>query len=139
MLSADSVRSLFQRDETEAILLVDASNAFNSLNCLSALHHLQTLSLTAYNCYRVPTELFVNSEVLHSSEGTTQGDPLAITMYAIVTIPLIKKLLLMMSTKSGMQTSHLQLAKFPDYDIGGIYFPHKALDLTTLLMPPKLD
>ena len=29
--SVHAVRSLFQRDDTEAILLVDASNAFNSL------------------------------------------------------------------------------------------------------------
>lgn len=33
MLSADSVCSFFQRDETEAILLVDASTAFNSALC----------------------------------------------------------------------------------------------------------
>ena len=41
---------------------------------------------------RAPTELFVDSEVLYSSEGITQGDPLAMPMYALATIPLIKKL-----------------------------------------------
>ena len=41
--SVHAVRSLFKRDETEAVLLVDASNAFNSLNCLSALHNIRRL------------------------------------------------------------------------------------------------
>ena len=75
---------------------MDASNAFNSLNRLSALHNIRRLcpSLAAalINSYRVPTELFVDGDVLHSSEGTTQGDPLALPMYALATIPLIKKL-----------------------------------------------
>ena len=35
--SVHAVHSLFQRDETEAILLLDASNAFNSLNRLTVL------------------------------------------------------------------------------------------------------
>ena len=94
--SVHAVRSLFERDETEAVLLVDASNAFNSLNRLSALHNIcrlcPPLATVLINCYRAPTELFVDGDVLHSSEGTTQGDPLAMPMYAIATIPLIKKL-----------------------------------------------
>lgn len=91
-----AVDSLFQQEETEAILLVDASNAFNSLNRLSALHNINrlcpSLATALINSYRAPTELFVDGDVLYSSEGTTQGDPLAMPMYALATIPLIKKL-----------------------------------------------
>ena len=44
------------------------------------------------NTYRAPTELFIDGEVIFSREGTTQGDPLAMPMYAIATIPLIQSL-----------------------------------------------
>ena len=88
--------SLFQQDDTVAIFLVDASNAFNSLNRLSALHNIRhlcpSLSTALINTYRAPTELFIDGDVLYSSEGTTQGDPLAMPMYALATIPLIRKL-----------------------------------------------
>ena len=70
-----AVNSLFQQEETEAILLVDASNAFNSLDYLSALHNIcrlcPSLATALINSYRAPTELFVDGDVLYSSEGTT--------------------------------------------------------------------
>ena len=86
----------FNEMRQRAILLVDASNAFNSLKRLSALHNIHRLrpspATALINTYRAPTELFVDGEVLYSSEGITQGDPLAMPMYALATIPLIKKL-----------------------------------------------
>ena len=44
------------------------------------------------NTYRAPSELYVDGDVIFSQEGTTQGDPLTMLMYALATIPLIKKL-----------------------------------------------
>ena len=41
------------------------------------------------NCYRTNAYLFVGGAVLYFHEGTTQGDPLAMTMFALVTVPLI--------------------------------------------------
>ena len=66
-------------DETERILLVDAKNAFNSLNRAAALCNCQVLcpSLVPIliNIYRSSAELFVADESILSQEGTTQGDP----------------------------------------------------------------
>ena len=44
------------------------------------------------NIYREAMELFVNDVTLYSEEGTTQGDPLAMPMYALAIITLIKNL-----------------------------------------------
>lgn len=75
---------------------MDASNAFNSLNRGAALHNIQhlcpTLSTILTNIYPQATELFVDGIILFSEEGTTQGDPLAVLMYALATIPLISRL-----------------------------------------------
>ena len=91
-----AVRSSFDSENCEALLLVDASNAFNSLNRQTALRNIRKqcppLATVLINSYRAETDLFVDGEVIKSSEGTTQGDPLAIPMYALATIPLIKRL-----------------------------------------------
>ena len=75
---------------------MDASNAFNTLNRQTALPNIQrlcpSLAIALINTYRAPSELYVDGDVLLSQEGTTQGDPLAMPMYALATIPLIRKL-----------------------------------------------
>ena len=91
-----AVHTLFQKEDTEAVLLVDASNAFNALNRQTALHNIRrlcpALAIPLINTYRAPSDLYMDGDVLLSQEGTTQGDPLAMSMYALATIPLIRKL-----------------------------------------------
>ena len=92
-----AIRELFEHDNSDAVLLMDASNAFNSLNRAAALHNIRVLcpSIATYaiNTYREPARLFiVGGQKLRSSEGTTQGDPLAMSLYAISLQPLITRL-----------------------------------------------
>ena len=44
------------------------------------------------NTYRDPTSLFIDKSSILSQEGTTQGDPLAMSMYALAILPLVKML-----------------------------------------------
>ena len=104
---------IFEADETDAALLVDASNAFNSLNRAAALNNIRVLCplIATYvtNTYRVPARLFVvGGSELKSAEGTTQGDPLAMSMYAISLQPLIS-LLHNRSTENSVASRMLPL------------------------------
>ena len=83
-------REIFEHDNSDAVLLVDASNAFNALNRAAALHNIRVLcpSIATYaiNTYREPSRLFiVGGQELRSCEGTTQGDPLAISLQPLIT------------------------------------------------------
>ena len=77
--------------------MVDESNAFNSLNRQVALHNLPrpcpALARVFVNTYSSPIRLFVSGggKVL-SAEGTCQGDPLAMAIYAVAISPLVKNL-----------------------------------------------
>ena len=92
-----AMQSICHAPETEAVLLVDANNAFNSFNHKAALHNISiicpSLAQTLVNTYRAPVRLFITgSGEIASTEGTTQGDPLAMAMYALAITPLIDQL-----------------------------------------------
>ena len=90
-----SMRSIFANPDTDSVLLVDATNAFNSLNRQVALTNISILCsaihLILVNAYQRPSCLFVGGETLLSQDGTTQGDQLAMAMYALATVPFIDK------------------------------------------------
>ena len=91
-----SVQKTFASVDCETAVLVDATNAFNSLNRQTTLRNIQHLcpsfSTILINTYREDVNLYVGGSTLLSEEGTTQGDPLAMLMYALGTIPLINHL-----------------------------------------------
>ena len=84
------------KPKTDAILLIVAEKASNSLNRELALKIVETLCPALHhelaNSCKHPSSLYVNNTVLTSTEGTTQGDPLAMAMYGIGIIPLIELL-----------------------------------------------
>ena len=92
-----AMQQLYEDKSVQGILLVDAKNAFNTLNREAALHNIQhvcpALAVTLQNCYQAPSRLFVSGggEIL-SREGTTQGDPLSMPFYALALLPLLSHL-----------------------------------------------
>ena len=92
-----AMRTIFESEGTDAVLLIDASNAFNCLNRAVALHNVQVtcpiLATYLVNTYRHPTKLFIaGGKTILSMEGTTQGDPLAMPWYSLSTTTLINSL-----------------------------------------------
>ena len=85
------MRELFDSNEVEVVLLVDAKNTFNSLNRAVMLHNIQvlcpSLATCVINVYRSPSELFVGGETILLTEGATQGDPLSTVIYALAMLP----------------------------------------------------
>ena len=96
--SVHIMSELLARPEIEGILLVDiASNAFNSLNRQAALHNVArlcpALQGVIQNTYSHAIRLFVSGGgELASVEGTCQGDPLAMALYAVAIDPMIRRL-----------------------------------------------
>lgn len=88
-----AMRGIFEEPECEAVLMVDAANAFNNINRQATLHNIgvKCPSFAQYikNTYSEPAKLYIvdrqtnTCEVISSAEGTTQGDPVAMAMYAI--------------------------------------------------------
>ena len=99
-----AMNSMFIANDTNAVLLIDPTNAFNMLNRAATLHNISILcpilATFVINTYRLPVTIFVTGgQELKSSEGTTQGDPLSMSIYGISLIPLMLALLNTSNTK----------------------------------------
>ena len=83
-----AAEEIFADKECEAVLLIDASNVFNTLNRQAMMHNISVLcpTLATYvkNTYEIAPRLFVAKGLeLKSKEGTTQGDLIAMAAYAL--------------------------------------------------------
>ena len=89
-----ALREILQQEDTDAVLLVDAANAFNNLNRRVALLNIRCLcpsiAVVLINCHRAQAQLFTGGISLSSEEGTAQGDPLAMVMFGLASLPLIR-------------------------------------------------
>ena len=93
-----AMHDIFADNDTEAVLLIDAENAFNSINRKShatqyICFYVQLFSIYITNCYSSPARLFITGGgEIKSLEGTTQGDPTAMAAYAPAVTPLLSYL-----------------------------------------------
>ena len=89
-----AMRELFQDESNDGIILVDVSNAFNAVNRETFLHNIKIIcppmAMFTRNCYSLNARLFViGGHELTSKEGTTQGDPIAMAVYATAIVSMI--------------------------------------------------
>ncbi|XP_076045374.1 uncharacterized protein LOC143027751 [Oratosquilla oratoria] len=99
-----AMKKIFEEPDCEAVLSADALNAFNSLNREATIHikiKCPVLARYVENTYREPANLFVTNrvekketkvEIIKSAEGTTQGDPVTMAMYALGLMHLQQKI-----------------------------------------------
>ena len=79
---------MHKEEHTEAILLVDIANVFNSVNRKMFLCNINvvcpSISIYVQNCYTLTSHLFIIGWTeIKSSEGTTQSDTVAMPIYAL--------------------------------------------------------
>ena len=79
---------LFGSDNSAAVLQIDVANTFNSLNWNVFLHKIKVICPEilnfVINCYTFLSRLFNRGKrELKSKEGTIQGDPIAMGLYAL--------------------------------------------------------
>ena len=84
------MHKIYKEEHTEAVLLVGAANAFNSLNRKGFLHNINVvsplISIYVQNCYTLTSRLFIiGGTEIKLSEGTTQGDLVAMPIYVYTT------------------------------------------------------
>ena len=99
-----AMKKMFKEESTEAVLLVDAANTFNSIIRKVFLHNISILcpaiSTFVTNCYATPARLFVTGGTeTRSNEGTAQGYSVAMTIYAIGITPLIMMMIDLVTTR----------------------------------------
>ena len=115
--AAHAMGDIFEEANTDAVLFIDASNAFNALNRKAMLHNVEYLCppLATYlkNCYVKPSRLFIaGGKELMSAEGTTQGDPTAMPAYGIGIMPFLAMI------RPSQEVGEVKQVAYAD-DIGG--------------------
>ena len=105
--SIHAISQIFKEEDSEAVLLIDASKAFNTVNRILFLH----VSVFAKKYYSLPSRLLIiGGSEFNSRVGTTQGDPAATAIYAIAIIPLLLILVDQADKLPGIRTKSVTYA-----------------------------
>ena len=93
---AEALQQLWENPEVEPVLLIDAPNAFNKMNRAEALNsawaRCPILGRPLQNMYGVTSTLRLeDGSAIDSEEGTTQGCPLGMAMFAVSSLPMIAR------------------------------------------------
>ena len=104
---------MFQHENSNVVILVDAANPFNNLNRKVFLHSIKFIcsEIATYvnNFYLVLGRLVVRGGLdCTSREGSTQGHPLGMAIYAIRITPMLDMMLV------AMQIDHSIMVGFAD-------------------------
>jgi hypothetical protein len=92
---AGALQKMWEDPNVQMVLLVDATNAFNVLARTKALmttwERCPALAQTLQNLYGHDSDLALgDGTTIPSREGTTQGCPLGMAMFAVASLPLIE-------------------------------------------------
>ena len=134
-----AMQAIYEDETCEAVLLVDASNAFNSINRNVFLHNVAiicpVIALYVKNCYCLHSRHFIiGGKEIRSCEGTTQGDPIAMAVYAIAIIPMI---LMIVDITSKIDDSTKTAAYADDVTAAGKIIQLKNWWKTLCILGPK--
>ena len=136
-----AMKQIYEAETCDGILLLDAENAFNRVNRAAALWNIQydcpALKCTVINTYRRATKIFVLCGLeIWSNEGTTQGCPSAMAMYAVAIIPL-QELPTKNANKCGLLTMVQVETRLKRCGIGGIAWKRMDPNSATFLKHPN--
>jgi len=129
-----AIKQAFDSDTSEAVLLVDANNAFNLLNREAALNNIKvscpSIGNFLNNSYQTPSALNIqnSSEVIYSKEGTTQGCTSASGWYACSTSPLAEYLQEYVQKKKR-EREHLAIVENCDHSDEPLITSQELMDL----------
>ena len=109
------LNSIYNDEHNDTVLLVDASNAFNSLKrdlCLRNISYTcPAISAYVKDCYNFPSRLFIIAgKELKSNEGTGRGDLVSTAIFGIGVTPLINMLTNIVATSTESQVGVLAYA-----------------------------
>ena len=99
-----AMKEIFDENGCDAVLLVDADNAFNRINRKVMLQNIRItcpiIATYVINCYH---QNVMGGTEIKSQEGTPQGDPAAMPVYVLATVPLLESV----STNDTKQAAYV--------------------------------